>query len=920
MFVVLGLLCLSLSDVVSATFSKPCFTFEEHLAKDLADVIACEPRPGLGFYADCNISDFHTDLKGVRSLVRSLCIFHSAKVIPQKAFSHLPYLEFLSVYGGQLDRIESDAFLGLPGLKYLKIDFDVSFNCHNVSLEPRAFAGLEHLLELELSGFHFKNIASSTLDPFTGLVNLSLAGVCVKELSDVFCHLSDHMSHLQLLSVVDSGMIAISNQSCMTKSAVLPGITALNLEGNPIQMIENGSLGLFQNLSRLSLSFQRLITDLEDLCHMITPLSVAALELHEITAKTLSEKSFQTCGRLLKMLNIQRSRIQWIDFGFWERLTLIKSLAMTNMDLKDASFCSSVNGTIWNITSLNLENNSLTDIKSNQFICMPILEQLVLTNNFIETLLPSALNGLPKLRILKLDLNKLKSLNYSDFESLPNLEILLISNNNIFKIEGGTFRNQLHLKEMTLGTMMSHQFHFSLIFYGFPPNLHRLSVDFSPYVAMIVFGNISPLTKHFVLNLNINDMHVINIVDCDNPAFRQVQELALKAKDIMCHNNFWTYFTNLESFEYSGNPEDNYVTYTDISTLHKLRRLRLINLNLSLLPDPGIIFWNLTNLQILELINCRLNFLTKSIFRNLQSLELLRLNISTPLFLVDGIFESLRSLAVVVLDRVDFHCGCENNWLLEWAEDSRQVQVMHLGRQQCIWHNQKRNYFATMERLCQTDVQYVCYLGTAVTIAVLVSASFAYRFLYWPCMVIFFQLRGFLERKIGRKWKRKRQRVRQRENGIEEEQEMKYDAFVSFSSHDESWVFGELAPRLEEQGQPRLRLCLHHRDFEVGKGIVDNISESIYSSRHTVCVLSRRYLHSDWCNLEMQVAMSRLLEEQQHHLILIFLEHISPFELSAYHRLVTVVKYRTYLKWPKELVKQEHFWECLRRNIIMDAP
>ncbi len=28
-----------------------------------------------------------------------------------------------------------------------------------------------------------------------------------------------------------------------------------------------------------------------------------------------------------------------------------------------------------------------------------------------------------------------------------------------------------------------------------------------------------------------------------------------------------------------------------------------------------------------------------------------------------------------------------------------------------------------------------------------------------------------------------------------------------------SW--GEMAPRLEEQGNPRLRLCLHNRDFEV---------------------------------------------------------------------------------------------------------
>uniref|UniRef100_A0A4W5L3A7 TIR domain-containing protein n=1 Tax=Hucho hucho TaxID=62062 RepID=A0A4W5L3A7_9TELE len=75
-----------------------------------------------------------------------------------------------------------------------------------------------------------------------------------------------------------------------------------------------------------------------------------------------------------------------------------------------------------------------------------------------------------------------------------------------------------------------------------------------------------------------------------------------------------------------------------------------------------------------------------------------------------------------------------------------------------------------------------------------------------------------------------------------EEEEVRYDAFVSFSSRDGAWVLGEMAQMLEEEGEPRLRLCLHHRDFEVGKGIVDNIAENIYCSRRTVCVLTRRYL------------------------------------------------------------------------------
>jgi len=44
---------------------------------------------------------------------------------------------------------------------------------------------------------------------------------------------------------------------------------------------------------------------------------------------------------------------------------------------------------------------------------------------------------------------------------------------------------------------------------------------------------------------------------------------------------------------------------------------------------------------------------------------------------------------------------------------------------------------------------------------------------------------------------------------------MQYYAFVSFCRRDEAWVLGEMAPWLEEQGNPRTRLCLHNRDFEV---------------------------------------------------------------------------------------------------------
>ncbi|XP_045577231.1 toll-like receptor 13 [Salmo salar] len=138
-----------------------------------------------------------------------------------------------------------------------------------------------------------------------------------------------------------------------------------------------------------------------------------------------------------------------------------------------------------------------------------------------------------------------------------------------------------------------------------------------------------------------------------------------------------------------------------------------------------------------------------------------------------------------------------------------------------------------------------------------------------------------------------------------------YDAFVSYSGKDERWVVKELLPNLEQRGPPFLRLCLHSRDLQLGKDIVENITDSLYRSRHTLCLVSRHYLRSNWCSLEMKLATNRLQVEQRDILLLVFLEKIPPRRLSAHHRLARLVKTRTYLDWPQDPNQHQVFWDRL---------
>ena len=70
-----------------------------------------------------------------------------------------------------------------------------------------------------------------------------------------------------------------------------------------------------------------------------------------------------------------------------------------------------------------------------------------------------------------------------------------------------------------------------------------------------------------------------------------------------------------------------------------------------------------------------------------------------------------------------------------------------------------------------------------------------------------------------------------------------YDVFISYSHDDEAWVTGTLLPRLEEAG---LRTCIDFRDFVAGKAALLNMQDAARNSRHTLLVLTKAWVESEW--------------------------------------------------------------------------
>ncbi|XP_046840190.1 uncharacterized protein LOC124434348 isoform X1 [Xenia sp. Carnegie-2017] len=87
----------------------------------------------------------------------------------------------------------------------------------------------------------------------------------------------------------------------------------------------------------------------------------------------------------------------------------------------------------------------------------------------------------------------------------------------------------------------------------------------------------------------------------------------------------------------------------------------------------------------------------------------------------------------------------------------------------------------------------------------------------------------------------------------ESDVELRWDVFVSYNSKDFAWV-KELC-KLLENAPFNLTVCLHQRDWEVGRTVVDNMAESVYFSRKTLLVVSKDYLLSPFCLQELNIAL-----------------------------------------------------------------
>uniref|UniRef100_A0A8C2CQT2 TIR domain-containing protein n=1 Tax=Cyprinus carpio TaxID=7962 RepID=A0A8C2CQT2_CYPCA len=533
------------------------------------------------------------------------------------------------------------------------------------------------------------------------------------------------------------------------------------------------------------------------------------------------------------------------------------------------------------LRQLYLHRNQIVTIKACVFKDLGNLEELILSSNRVLTVSGTFTHGPQNLQCLDLNNNKLGAIQTDSFKALHSLRTLRLADNQILNIYPYAFAGLINLTDLHLASnkITEKSLRNHTVFAG-TPNIRSLDVSCN-YISYESQEELQ--SPPFIF---LSELRVLKI----NSQRRGLSHIP---------SNFLKGLTNLQDF-YAGNLNIENLHVDTFSSTPKLTYLDLSSNNFAngnaLTPK---VFQPISGLNKITLGRTHLKSLDFLVDANLSSLTILRASTNELQLINQTIIQWLPQLKVLDLQNNSFTCDCSNTWFIDWAVKNNKTQVLYLNRYECRYplSLSGKSLAAFNTESCNVNYDFICFIYSSSMVILTLLISFFYHFLKWQLVYAYYLFLAFLNDK-----KRK-----QTSNHLE------YDAFISYNVQEEPWVLEELVPKLE--GQHGLRLCLHHRDFQPGKAIIDNIVDAIYNSRKTVCLITHNYLKSVWCSHEIQVASFRLFDEQKDVLVLVFLEDIPLHQLSPYYRMRKLVKKQTYLQRPKPGEETQAFWQKLKMAI-----
>ncbi|XP_045193562.2 toll-like receptor 2 [Mercenaria mercenaria] len=453
--------------------------------------------------------------------------------------------------------------------------------------------------------------------------------------------------------------------------------------------------------------------------------------------------------------------------------------------------------------------------------------------------------------------------------------------------------------------------------YNFLQNNHEVhKCDTSTYFGMItkaqnaflngvwqtkIYGNNSVIDLSACI-INVKSLHLKrNNMLYLNVTIKWPQENDLKTIDLSengmeyLNPDFFIGLTSLDFIDLSGNKLGFMERLKEFSSLlANFRDLRHCNMSHNKITFiPKLMFTN--NAKIVEL-DLSSNDLTSVTFdlEQFTDIRLLWLKNNRFKFLNERDFTKLDFLMqlrnnVINIDITGnpLECSCKSTKFLKWISSKLQPCTNHFY--QCQIEGQTHSIDETVIE----EAKYLCVrtaiiiILTCITVAIIVAILSLAVFLYFRV-----------------KRNKRKQAMNTFLRGLGEGiLSQKYLCFLSFSSNEDGNLITELGGSIDENLKrltgiaERSLVCKGDFDFRPGYPVVNEIFRMVNRSYVMVCLVSKEFCASKWCDLELRYAY-----ENNKPIILIFKEKVQGNEMTTLLHNIFITKIRA-----KLIIEEEEY-------------
>nr|XP_053653401.1 toll-like receptor 6 [Cherax quadricarinatus] len=861
------------------------------------------------------LDNSHEDLfKGLHRLVILDLSYNALTTIPQLLLRDLTSLQRLDLSHNDIQSLEDNSFTSLSNLYALDLSHNLILSLSEGSLRglvglsllhlsnnslieihPRALRHSSNLKEVFLGNNHLQTIP-------TALENLSFLKALDMSRNDIVKiqpFLFGGLGNLEILNVSHNKMNDISRGSF----AGLSSLELLDLRDNQLRMVSEGSFEGVPGVRQVALARN----ELSDINGVFAGLE--HLEKLDVSENSIRMFDYAFIPRQLLSLDLRKNKIEQLGNFF-------KVQSVLTLEVLDASYNS-----IRRLTEVSLPNT---------------VRKVILHHNNISRILPNTFRDKTYLQEIDLRMNAIQRLNPKSIsvrgtiDQHINARVLLAGNPLLCDCEMewlyGSSGISITTPEATdviylqprvddLAQVTCALTHSRS---GVPVTTRIL--DTSPENYLCPYATHCFALCHccdFIAcdcqmkcpeacSCFHDDTWSMNLVDCSGGSLDRLPDrVPMDATVVLLDGNN---LQVLHAHHFIGRHsiQQLFLNNSQIQTLqnrtfHGLTSLRVLHLQDNMIVQlNGFEFFGLHRLKELYLQNNRLSFVNNATFLSLRSLEVLRLDNN---FIIDfpvWLLSNNRYLASVSLANNPWDCDCQFvESLREWEShqpqlliDPEEVFCVHsdsgtvgpsivLPEYSCTKGQQGVTQYQFGQRQLPFLAGGLCGGVALISALVMVAMLLARR-------------RAAAANKLC---------MSNPPPYCQEEDGKVFDAYISYSANDATYVRDVIATKLENSC-PSYKLCLHSRDFSENSHLSEFITQSLNFSRRTIIVLSKNYVDNEWKNAIFKKAHIDGLKENDMNIIAIYYDNVSFSSFDA--DLKAVIRKCSKLRWG-----DKNFWKKL---------